>query len=306
MTSHDNDGDAILEELLSDQTEFTTLNYSVLNHRKENGRTYHSYGSTEYYGPNDEAAQMNQDLSHHLYTLILGGKLIYAPLDFAHEVLDLGCGTGMWAIDFADAHEDASVKGIDLSPIQPVMVPPNCTFEVDDYNQEFPDEDKYDLIHQRELLATVPDWLVFYKKIFKSLKPGGWLDIMELDGSDPTYFSAANDGLPLPRGNPARDSNEWGNKALRMMGMDLSGTPKIEGWLKEAGFVNIKVSAVTAIRDVFELTILAKVEIKKIPFGPWMEDKEWQEIGKWNLVKLQKGASDYIMRPYTMLLGYVS
>lgn len=50
----------------------------------------------------------------------------------------------------------------------------------------------------------------------------------------------------------------------------------------------------------------AKVEIKKIPIGSWMEDKEWQEIGKWNLVKLQKGISDYIMRPYTMLLGYVS
>ncbi|PQE24910.1 hypothetical protein CJF32_00007262 [Rutstroemia sp. NJR-2017a WRK4] len=282
MTS---DADSILEGSVSDQTESTTLNSSVLEYRIENGRTYHSYGSTQYYGPNDEAAQMNQDLSHHLYTLILGGKLIYAPVDFAHDVLDLGCGTGMWAIDFADAHAEATVKGIDLSPIQPVMVPPNCTFEVDDYNQDFLDEDKYDLVHQRELLATVPDWLVFYKKIFKSLKPGGWLDIMELDGSDPSYYSAANDDLPLPRGNPARDSNEYGNKAVRMMGLDLDGTPKIEGWLKEAGYVNIK------------------VEIKKIPIGPWMEDKEWQEIGKWNLVKLQKGISDYIMRPYTMLLG---
>jgi predicted TPR repeat methyltransferase len=44
---------------------------------------------------------MRSDLSfdsHHLYTLILGGKLTYAPVDFAHEVLDLGCGTGMWAM----------------------------------------------------------------------------------------------------------------------------------------------------------------------------------------------------------------
>jgi hypothetical protein len=64
MTSHDNDGDSILEGSVSDQTESTTLNSSVLNYRKENGRTYHAYGSTQYYGPNDEAAQMNQDLRY--------------------------------------------------------------------------------------------------------------------------------------------------------------------------------------------------------------------------------------------------
>lgn len=158
------------------------------------------------------------------------------------------------------------------------MVPPNCTFEVDDYNQEFLDEDKYDLIHQRELVATVPDWLVFYKKIFKSLKPGGWLDIMELDGSDPSYYSAANDDLPLPRGNPMRDSNEWGNKAVRMMGLNLDGTPKIESWLKEAGFVNIKVCN-SSLGRVFELTILLRLRLRRYQLDRGWKIKNGKRLG---------------------------
>lgn len=61
-------------------------------------------------------------------------------------------------------HPSASVKGIDLSPIQPAWVPPNLKFEVDDYNKEWLSSSKYDLVHSREILGTVPDWVAFYKK----------------------------------------------------------------------------------------------------------------------------------------------
>jgi len=39
--------------------------------------------------------------------------------------MDVGTGTGIWAIDMADRFPNAQVKGIDLSPIQPNWVPPN-------------------------------------------------------------------------------------------------------------------------------------------------------------------------------------
>ena len=37
------------------------------------------------------------------------------------RVLDIGTGTGIWAIDYADAHPDSTVIGVDLSPIQPTL-----------------------------------------------------------------------------------------------------------------------------------------------------------------------------------------
>jgi hypothetical protein len=52
--------------------------------------------------------------------------------------------------DVAEKHPEADVKGIDVSPIQPIWVPPNARFELDDYNLEWQDREKYDFIHQRE------------------------------------------------------------------------------------------------------------------------------------------------------------
>jgi methylase of polypeptide subunit release factors len=44
------------------------------------------------------------DLQHHLFTLTFDGKLHIAPIEELkggiHNVLDIGTGTGIWAIDF--------------------------------------------------------------------------------------------------------------------------------------------------------------------------------------------------------------
>ena len=108
--------------------------------------------------------------------MLLGGKLLHPPISQVNRVLDLGTGTGIWCIDFADEHPESDVKGIDISPIQPSFVPPNCRFEVDDFNLEFLDDNKFDLIHQRDLIGCIPDGPVFYEKCFNALAPGGWLE----------------------------------------------------------------------------------------------------------------------------------
>ena len=43
------------------------------------------------------------DFFHHIYRLMLDGKLHRAPIDKnVQRVLDLGTGTGLWAIEFAE------------------------------------------------------------------------------------------------------------------------------------------------------------------------------------------------------------
>lgn len=44
---------------------------------------------------------------------------------------------GKRCIEMADEYPSAQVLGIDLSPEQPTWVPPNCKFEVDDFELEW-------------------------------------------------------------------------------------------------------------------------------------------------------------------------
>ena len=72
--------------------------------------------------PNDEAEQDRLDMQHHSFLLVSRGELYRAPLTKVERALDVGCGTGKWAMDFADMHPDADVIATDLSPIQPDWV----------------------------------------------------------------------------------------------------------------------------------------------------------------------------------------
>jgi hypothetical protein len=45
-------------------------------------------------------------------------------------VLEIGTGTGLWAIGFADTHQSASVLAVDVVLMQPCIVPPNLEFLV--------------------------------------------------------------------------------------------------------------------------------------------------------------------------------
>ena len=42
------------------------------------------------------------DLVHHICRLTLDGRLYLSPIQTSGRVLDLGTGTGIWAIDFAE------------------------------------------------------------------------------------------------------------------------------------------------------------------------------------------------------------
>lgn len=42
------------------------------------------------------------DLLHHICNMALGGELHRSPVKNPKRVLDLGTGTGVWAMDFAE------------------------------------------------------------------------------------------------------------------------------------------------------------------------------------------------------------
>lgn len=66
-----------------------------------------------------------------MFLLLLGGELHEAPLDNPQRILDIGTGTGIWAIDMADKFPMAEVIGTDITPIRPLWVPSNWYSKID-------------------------------------------------------------------------------------------------------------------------------------------------------------------------------
>ncbi|KAI8648925.1 hypothetical protein NCS56_01509600 [Fusarium sp. Ph1] len=154
---------------------------SILNYRLENGRTYHAYKDGKYYMPNDETENNRLDLQHNLFLLTFDDKLGLSPPKLPKfktgRVLDLGTGTGIWAIDFADEHLETGMIGVDLSPTQPESVPPNLKFEIDDVDEDWTYSLPFNYIHSRMMNASVKTWPEYLHKMFKNLTLGGYVEL---------------------------------------------------------------------------------------------------------------------------------
>ncbi|KAL1969669.1 hypothetical protein VTN77DRAFT_8222 [Rasamsonia byssochlamydoides] len=163
------------------QSDTTSLESSVLDYRYKNGRRYHAYSQEKnYLMPNDDVEQDRLDLMHHIFLLLLDGELFAAPIKQPQTILDLGTGTGIWAIDIADKFPSARVIGNDLSAIQPSWVLPNLQFVIDDFEKEWMYEENYfDFIHARTLSGCVQDWRWLIQQVLNHLKPGGYFEVAE-------------------------------------------------------------------------------------------------------------------------------
>lgn len=114
---------------------------------------------------------------------MLDGKLYTAPIpkeQTIHRVLDVGTGTGIWAIDYADEHPEAHVYGVDLSPIQPASIPPNLTFEIDDLEEPWTFTQKFDFVFSRMLVGGFADWPRFFSQSLEHMNPGGWIELQDI------------------------------------------------------------------------------------------------------------------------------
>ncbi|KAH8750231.1 S-adenosyl-L-methionine-dependent methyltransferase, partial [Hyaloscypha sp. PMI_1271] len=234
----------------------TSVSSSIRQYRVKNGRTYHSYKDGQYAYPND---------GHHLYNLTLNGKLFLAPIkkNF-RKVLDIGTGTGLWAIELANEHPSAVVTGTDLSPIHPTFLPPDVTFLVDDAKEPWVFKEKFDFIHTRQLHCA----------------PGGWLEMQET--STPI---ASDDGTMTPE----HAVHKWTHfmlEASKRVGQSLDNPAQYAEWMRDVGFVNV--------RHV----------VYKWPCNPWPKDKKHKTLGLRTLVNAHDGVEGFTMAMFTRVLGW--
>lgn len=259
----------------------TSVSSSIFCFTYANGRRYHAdrFHRADYFMPNDDSEQERLDLYHHIFLTLLGGKLGTAPLDNPQRVLDVGTGTGIWAIDFADENPQAEVIGTDVSPIQPSWVPPNLKFEIDDMEEDWTHPDNYfDYIHMRSLSGAFQHWDAILAQAYKKTAPGGYVEFQdygcEVFTSDGTMLMGESSEHPI------------GTYFYHVMGAaNRAGRPLIiargmRDRLIRAGFVN-----------VVERTAIW-------PLGPWPKDKHLKELGKWG----RMGALESLIPFATLLL----
>ncbi|KAI9752002.1 MAG: bifunctional farnesyl-diphosphate farnesyltransferase/squalene synthase [Chaenotheca gracillima] len=265
-----------------DESTYTaSITSSIVNYPYENGRRYHAFKDGVYQLPNDDQEMDRLDLTHGMLRLILKNKLFLAPIGSKPQrILDIGTGTGIWAIEMADEFPSAEVIGTDLSPTQPTLVPPNVKFEVDDCEETWTFPQKFDLIHARYMAAGISDWPKLIKQTFDHVEPGGWAEFQDFDL---LYYS--DDGS-LTEEHALR---KWVVEllgAFEQIGKETKPGPKLAGWFRDAGFQNVTVHKY------------------KCPIGPWPKDKELRTIGAWNSLAVGEGLEGFTVRLYTTLLGW--
>lgn len=83
----------------SHSTSSTSLSATVRDYVFENNRRYHKFKEGRYLIPNDEPEQEREDMKHAMVVNLCGGQLHVAPLANPQNIIDIGTGTGIWAID---------------------------------------------------------------------------------------------------------------------------------------------------------------------------------------------------------------
>ncbi|KAL0937649.1 uncharacterized protein CTRU02_207380 [Colletotrichum truncatum] len=231
------------------------------------------------------------DLQHNMFVRSFDNRLALAPPNDpgakVGRVLDCGTGSGIWAIEFAEDHPESEVAhnllqviGVDLSATVPAFTPPNVKFEVDDVEEPWIYSQKFDYIHSRMMTSSIGDWRTYLQRCYDNLNPGGYLELIEVDG---TGYST-NDSLNKESATE-RCLDLW-RQAAEILGHPFQDIRLFKDIMLEIGFEDIHVRE------------------EKWPSNPWPKDPKYKELGAWNFENFSANIEGFIMAPLTRALNW--
>lgn len=179
----------------------------------------------------------------------------------------------------AEKYPSAKVLGTDIAPIQPSWVPPNCTFLIDDCEQDWQFRTRFDYIHSRDCYMSVRDWPRLVQQAFAHLKPGGWL---ELGCVIP--YPESDDGT-LPADSGYFQLCETMVEVGKAFDAPLDTPLRYGELLREGGFVGVE-------ERVF-----------KMPTSEWPRDGRLKKIGALERINVIEGAEGFMLRGFTEKMG---
>ncbi|KAL7319726.1 hypothetical protein PS15m_002826 [Mucor circinelloides] len=155
------------------------------------GRRYHADEKVSYVFPSDDDEADRVHQQHWILRYALQ-RNYHAPvtqlLQQGITVLDSGCGPATWTLEMGETYPNSKFHGIDASSVFPESIKPsNVEFCVTNIAEKIPFSDNtFDYIHQRLLILglTNDDWENALKELYRVLKPGGYIEVVEPDMQD--------------------------------------------------------------------------------------------------------------------------
>ncbi|KAJ0347501.1 hypothetical protein KNSL1_006386 [Colletotrichum chrysophilum] len=221
------------------------------------------------------------DLQHELFMRTFRGYLCTCPkVNGANRVLDLGTGTGIWALEYAEQNPEAEVIGVDISPVQPDFMPPNCSFEIDDIEKNWTWSKKFDFIFSRTLSGSILDPVKLVDSIYNQLEPGGWFEAQDV------CMDARSDDDTIPKDSflvqwavEVVDAMDKINRTLRL--------PLLwKQLLIDRGFVDVQET------------------VYKWPTNTWPRNRMMKDIGGWGLANLDTFLETAALGTLTNIKGW--
>lgn len=190
--------------------------------------------------PKDMGEVNRLDFQHYMMRSALRGNY-GAPIRSPESILDVGSGTGRWAIEMATLFPRARVVGVDVVAPQvdekatgALPQPANYTFVAGNVLEglDFPDA-SFAYTHQRYMIGAIPRdrWPGAVKELARVTQPGGWIELVEAGTSR--------------GGGPALGTvDEWVASVLAGKGLDIHLAPHLREFLTDAGASGVTVREV--------------------------------------------------------------
>lgn len=241
----------------------------------ENGRRY---ANQSYFLPNDEAEEIRSSILHQTYLSALSGHLTFHRVrpDIS-RILDIGSGSGDWAIAMAEQYPNCEIVATDIWPFQPAGIPPNLMYEIDDARLKWDFLEKFEYIHIRGLAGAFEDWSIIYKQIHDACSDDGVVEIVDLSL---VKYKVAKTDSALQR------YNDTLVEAAALAKLSLTLEHLREQGIQEAGF-----------------RVFRKVSIE-IPVGQGQQNPQKESLGKLALVTVLEGLEAQSLRLLTAYLGW--
>ena len=229
--------------------------------------------------PCDDAEQTRLAIFYQIYLVLLDNQISLGRIPpHAESILDLGTGTGDWAMAAAERSPNAEITAVDISAVlHPSAAPVNVSFELDDAQKAWTYNKPFDFIHMRDLAGAFSDWDYIYQEASKHLKLGGTLEV-------------ADQGRIQLSNEPPNSYTSIYNGALASAA-EKAGTPLNLDHLKKSALEKAGLSVVKS--KPFDL-----------PIGEWDPNARKKLAGKMALIAILEGLEAAALRLLTKHQGW--